>query len=93
MQAKTEPAYPKSMKISKEIRLALLGIIAIVIFVLGFKYLKGSGVFSSSRIVRAEYENAQGITPSSFVQLQGFSVGSVYKVSLLKNIPARYSWK
>lgn len=77
------------MKISKEIRLALLGIVAIVLFVLGFNYLKGSGMFSSSRIVRAEYDNAQGITPSSFVQLQGFNVGSVYKVSLSEKHPGK----
>lgn len=77
------------MKISKEIKIALLGILAVVIFILGFNYMKGTGIFSSTRIVRAEYDNAQGITPSSFVQLQGFNVGSVSGVSLSEKNPGK----
>lgn len=77
------------MKLSKEIKIALLGILAIVIFILGFNYMKGTGLFSSTRIVQAEYDNAQGITPSSFVQLQGFNIGSVSGVSLSKKNPGK----
>ena len=57
-------------KISKEIKIALLGISAILLFVFGYNYLKGTGVFSSSRVVYAEYDNVQGLTPASYVQLQ-----------------------
>jgi phospholipid/cholesterol/gamma-HCH transport system substrate-binding protein len=78
-----------NLKISKEIKIALLAIVSILLFIFGFNYLKGSGVFSSSKIVKAEYDNVQGITASSFVQLQGFNVGSVSKVSLSKEHPGK----
>jgi phospholipid/cholesterol/gamma-HCH transport system substrate-binding protein len=68
--------------ISKEIKIALLGICAILLFVFGYKYLKGSGVFSSTKIVMAEYDNVQGLTPASYVQLKGFTVGTVKTIQL-----------
>lgn len=78
-----------NLSISKEIKIALLGIVSILLFIFGFNYLKGSGVFSSTKMIKAEYDNVQGITPSSFVQLQGFNIGSVNKVSLSKEHPGK----
>lgn len=77
------------MKIKNEIRIAILGIAAIVTFILGFNYLKGSGLFSSTRVVKAEYDDVQGLTPSSFVQIKGFKVGAVKSLSLSKNNPGK----
>ncbi|HOZ51034.1 MAG TPA: MlaD family protein [Chitinophagaceae bacterium] len=68
--------------ISKEIKIALLGIVAILLFVFGYNYLKGTGVFSSTKIVKAEYDNVQGLTPASYVQLQGFNIGTVKDIQL-----------
>lgn len=73
-----------NMKISKEIKLALLGIVAIVLFIFGFNFLKGSGLFSSTNTIYAEYDDVQGVTASSFVMLQGFNIGSVSNVYLSK---------
>jgi phospholipid/cholesterol/gamma-HCH transport system substrate-binding protein len=73
-----------AFKISKEIKLALLGILSILVFVFGYKYLKGTGIFSSSKTIFAEYDNVQGLTPASYVQLKGFTVGSVNAIELSK---------
>jgi phospholipid/cholesterol/gamma-HCH transport system substrate-binding protein len=78
-----------SIKISKEIKIALLGIVSLVLFLLGFNYLKGTGMFSSTRLIKAEYNDVQGITPSSFVLLQGFSIGNVSKVYLSPEHPGK----
>jgi phospholipid/cholesterol/gamma-HCH transport system substrate-binding protein len=75
--------------ISKEIKIALLGIVAILVFVFGYNYLKGTGLFSTTRIVAAEYDNVQGLTPSSYVQLQGFNVGMVKSIELSKQHPGK----
>lgn len=75
--------------ISKEIKIALLGICAILLFVFGYKYLKGSGVFSSTKIVMAEYDNVQGLTPASYVQLKGFTVGTVKTIQLSVEHPGK----
>ncbi len=78
-----------NLRISKEIKIALLAIVSLLLFIFGFNYLKGSGMFSSTKVVKAEYDNVQGITASSFVQLQGFNVGSVSMVSLSKEHPGK----
>ena len=75
--------------ISKEIKIALLGICAILLFVFGYKYLKGTGVFSSTKIVMAEYDNVQGLTPASYVQLKGFTVGTVKTIQLSVEHPGK----
>lgn len=73
-----------AFKISKEIKLALLGILSILVFIFGYKYLKGTGIFSSSKTIYAEYDNVQGLTPASYVQLKGFTVGTVNAIELSK---------
>jgi len=78
-----------NIRLSKEIKIAVLGIVSILLFLFGYNYLKGSGVFSSTKTIRAEYDNVQGITASSFVQLQGFNIGSVSKVMLSKEHPGK----
>ena len=78
-----------AFKITKEIKLALLGIASILMFVFGYKYLKGTGVFSSTKTIFAEYDNVQGLTPASYVQLKGFTVGSVKDIELSKEHPGK----
>lgn len=75
--------------LSKEVKIGMLGIAAIVMFVVGYNYLKGSGVFSSTKIIRSEYYNVQGLTPASYVQIQGFTVGAVKTISLSKAHPGK----
>ncbi|MEZ5047813.1 MAG: MlaD family protein [Chitinophagaceae bacterium] len=72
------------MRISKEIKLALLGIAAIAAFAFGYDFLKSSGVFSSNKTILAEYDNVENLTPASYVQLQGFNIGSVKSIALSK---------
>ncbi len=78
-----------NFKISKEIRIALLGIIAILLFGFGYNYLKGNGLFSSSNTILAEYDNVLGLTPASYVQIQGLNVGSVKSIEMSKSHPGK----
>jgi ABC-type transport system involved in resistance to organic solvents, periplasmic component len=73
------------MKIPKEIKIAVLGIIAIVVFIAGYNFLKGSNLFSSTKVVFAEYDDAENVSPSSFVQLKGINIGSVSNLYLSKS--------
>jgi phospholipid/cholesterol/gamma-HCH transport system substrate-binding protein len=78
-----------NLTISKEIKIALLGIGAIALFIFGYSYLKGSDVFSSSKTIRAEYDDVSGLTPSSYVLIQGMNVGSVKAIELSKKNPGK----
>jgi phospholipid/cholesterol/gamma-HCH transport system substrate-binding protein len=78
-----------NVKLNKEIKIAVLGIVAIVLFVFGYNYLKGNGAFSSSKKILVEYDNVLGLTPSSYVQIQGFNVGTVKSIELSKKHPGK----
>jgi phospholipid/cholesterol/gamma-HCH transport system substrate-binding protein len=69
-----------AIKISNELKTAILGIIALVLTIAGFKYLKGSDMFSSSKTVFAKFKDTDGLTPSSYVRYMGVNVGSVRNI-------------
>ena len=76
-------------KIPNEIRVALLGIAALVALIFGYNYLKGRGSFGSNRTFFATYNNAQGLTEGSFVQMHGVTIGTVRKISLDPKDPSK----
>lgn len=71
------------MKISKEVKVALLGIVAIVILYFGYTYLKGSDLFSKSNTFHVVYDDVDGLTVSNPVILNGIQVGHVKELTLL----------
>ncbi len=77
------------LNLSKEIKIGLLGITAILMFIFGYNYLKGTGVFSSTKIIKSEYDNVQGLMPASYVQIQGFNVGAVKTIAMSTTHPGK----
>jgi len=65
------------LKITKEVKTGVLVIAGIVLFIFGFNYLKGKNLLDSSRIFYAEYNNVEGLVPSTPVTINGLSVGKV----------------
>jgi phospholipid/cholesterol/gamma-HCH transport system substrate-binding protein len=76
-----------NLKISNEIKTALLGIIALVVAIFGFNYLKGKGALGSNRTFYALYENSGGLTEGSFVQIKGVNIGTVRGLKLSEKNP------
>ncbi|WP_299547529.1 MlaD family protein [Seonamhaeicola sp.] len=68
------------MKISKEVKTALLVISGIVLLIFGFNYLKGQNLLDSSRTFYTEYDNVEGLTPSMPVTISGKVVGKVSSI-------------
>ncbi|WP_152981710.1 MlaD family protein, partial [Hymenobacter sp. AT01-02] len=68
---------------SKEIKVALLGIVAIALLVVGFNFLKGSNLLSSDRTYTAKYDNVDGLAVGNPVILNGIKVGQVKEMVLL----------
>ncbi|MVX36754.1 MULTISPECIES: MlaD family protein [Myroides] len=73
------------MKISREIKTAILVLGAIALFIWGYSFLKGKNVFDNSTKYYVEYENVEGITTSSNVTINGLVVGKVSKISIDQN--------
>ncbi|PJJ55045.1 MlaD family protein [Hymenobacter chitinivorans] len=68
---------------SKEIKVALLGIVALAALYIGFNFLKGSNLLSSDRTYYAKYDNVDGLTVGNPVILNGIKVGQVKNMELL----------
>lgn len=72
------------MKIAKEFKVAVLAIVAIVIFYFGFNFLKGIDFFNPSNEYYAVYDHVDGLTAANPVLLSGLSVGRVSKIEILQ---------
>lgn len=69
------------MKFSNETKVGLLAVVAIVVLVLGFNFLKGSSVFSKPPTLYAKFADIGTLEKSNPVKINGLAVGSVYNVS------------
>ncbi len=68
------------MKISKEVKTGILAIIAIVLLIYGYSFLKGSNILDSSRTFYVTYKNVEGLTESSPVTINGLPIGKVQSI-------------
>lgn len=65
------------MKLSKEVKVGLFMISAIVLLYFGFNFLKGIDFFSSDHKYYAIYKNVDKLTESNQIFLNGYAVGRV----------------
>jgi phospholipid/cholesterol/gamma-HCH transport system substrate-binding protein len=65
------------LKISNEIKVALLAILAVALGFWGFKFLKGINVLTPAKTFYVKYDNVDQLRPSSPVFIKGFQVGMV----------------
>lgn len=68
------------MKISREIKTAVLVIGAITLFLFGFSYLKGQDLFSSDNVFYTEFDY-NALTTSAPVTIKGNKVGKVEAIT------------
>ena len=71
------------MKISNEVKTAILAIVAIVLLIFGYSFLKGKNLLDSSRTFYAVYDEVEGLSPSSAVTINGLKVGQVTDINFL----------
>ena len=70
------------MKISREIKTAILVISAILLFIWGYSFLKGRDLFTDYKTFYVEYDNVEGLTPSAPITLNGLTVGKVNSIKI-----------
>ena len=68
------------MKISKELKTGVIAIVAIMLVIWGYSYLKKQNLFNTSRMYYSKFNNIQGLTPASIVTINGFQVGNVKSI-------------
>lgn len=65
------------MKLSRELKTGIIVIGGILLFILGFSYLKATPLFDNSKTFYAVYDDVGGLQPGTQVSINGFSVGKV----------------
>ena len=70
------------MKLTKEIKTAILVLCSILLFIWGYSFLKGHDLLSNYKTVFVEYDNVDGLAVGSPVTISGLMVGSVKKITL-----------
>ncbi len=68
------------MKIAKEVKTGILAIFAILLFIYGYSFLKGSDIFSSERTFYVSYDNVAGLAVSAPVTINGYAIGQVKNI-------------
>ncbi|RRQ48868.1 MCE family protein [Maribacter algicola] len=65
------------MKLSREIKTGIIVIGGILLFILGFSYLKSTPLFDNSKTLYAVYPDVGGLQAGTAVSINGFGVGKV----------------
>ncbi|WP_428225021.1 MlaD family protein [Flavobacterium sp.] len=73
------------MKITREIKTAILVIASILLFIWGYSFLKGSNILSSYKKLYVEFDNVEGLTASAPVTISGKIIGKVKALTLTES--------
>lgn len=68
------------MKMTKEIKIALAAVLAIVILFFGLNFLKGLTMFSSNNVYYVAFDDISGLSSSSPIYANGYQVGVVTSI-------------
>ena len=72
----------KILKLSREIKTAVLVIASISLFIWGYNFLKGKAIFSNYKTFYVTYTNVEGLVKSAPVTLNGLAIGKVNDIRI-----------
>jgi len=70
------------LRISREIKTAILVIASILLFIWGYSFLKGKDLFTDYRTFYVLYDNVEGLPASAPVTLNGLVIGKVTAITI-----------
>ncbi len=70
------------MKITREIKTAILVIASILLFIWGYSFLKGRDLFTNYKTFFVEYKSVEGLATSAPVTLNGLVIGKVTSITI-----------
>ena len=70
------------MKLTREIKTAILVIASILLFIWGYSFLRGRDLFSSYTTLYVQYDSVEGLAPSAPVTLNGLAIGKIEKITI-----------
>lgn len=73
------------MKITREVKTAILVIASILLFIWGYSFLKGKDLFINYKTFYVEYKSVEGLATSAPVTLNGLMIGKVTNITINEN--------
>lgn len=70
------------MKLTREIKTAILVITSILLFIWGYSFLKGRDLFTNYKTLYVEYDNVEDLASTAPVTLNGLVIGKVSKITI-----------
>ena len=70
----------KKFKLSREVKIGIVVIVALGMLYFGLNYLKGINIFQPTTYFYAQYERVDGIVPTTPVMINGYQVGHVSEI-------------
>jgi phospholipid/cholesterol/gamma-HCH transport system substrate-binding protein len=77
------------LKLSKEIKSAILALSGILLFIFIFYYLKGENIFDNTKEISAVYDNVEGLAPSAPVTINGHKIGKVQSIHFTNDLSGK----
>lgn len=71
------------MKITREIKTAILVISSMLLFIWGYSFLKGRDLLTDYKTLYVQYDNVEGLTASAPVTINGLVIGKVHNIEFL----------
>ena len=71
------------MKVTREVKTAILVIGAILVFIWGYMFLRGKDLFNSYKTFYVVYDNVEGLSHSAPVTINGLVIGQVTEISFV----------
>lgn len=63
-----------------EVKVGILSVVALVILLWGYNFLKGKNIFSGGTVLKAEFKTVVGLNIAAPVLINGFKVGAVTSI-------------
>jgi phospholipid/cholesterol/gamma-HCH transport system substrate-binding protein len=73
------------MKISREFKIGLVALVAVILAIWGINFLKGINILTPTEKYYAVYGNVKGLIESAVVNLNGYKVGNVSNIHFEEN--------
>ncbi len=73
------------MKIGREVKIGVYGIVTITLFIIGINFIKGKDIFHKSRTFYSVYESTSGIQDAAPVTVNGLEIGKVTNINFISD--------
>lgn len=88
-ETNTGSSPKKAKKMTKNVKVGLFCIAAVIVFYFGANFLKGIDIFGKKSYYYAVFEDVGPLSPSSMVTLNGYKIGKITGINLMSDNPVK----